>query len=85
MEVLGLVKVYPIDILPKDTREKLLVSLFKLTFNRQTSVRLCIYTIIGDFTTTWSSCGLLDTALAILVLSLGDQHRPWYFIDGIVS
>ena len=72
-QVLNLSKVYPIDLLKKETREKFLTHLFKLTFHSSPTIRMLVYKILGDCTSIWVASGLLDTVASILLLSLGEQ------------
>ncbi len=80
---------YPIDLLSTATREdvfcnnltvKYIFALFRLSFNSDYEIRLAVYENLGKMVQLWISSNLIHLVIGIFIMSLGDEHIPWYFL-----
>ncbi|KAL7747616.1 hypothetical protein RI367_007057 [Sorochytrium milnesiophthora] len=87
LSLLQLLSMYPIVKTGAGPAAEMLQTLLQLIFCRWTQVRKRVYTLIADRMPQWSdgSIGLGGTALAILLLALGDADREWYFTQAVVG
>ncbi|KAI8809948.1 armadillo-type protein [Cladochytrium replicatum] len=72
--VLILIRSIPLFRISEDARDQFLNSLFLLIFHRDPDVRYLVYQLLGDSTEFWRQSSLLNPALGIMILSLGDQN-----------
>eukprot|EP00842_Homolaphlyctis_polyrhiza_P003152 jgi/Hompol1/3838/HPOL_003403-RA len=72
---LELVQQFPLVQLNTVAREELMGCLFKLIFHREPEVRLMVYNIINGAVDFWKISGQMNTAIAVLMLAVGDDDQ----------
>lgn len=77
LEIIELLKLFPIKQLATAQREQLFSALLKLFFFNEPIVRLNVYKFIGGNGDLWKQTGDYWKTLSLLFLALGDSDQNW--------